>query len=563
MNVERGFQLQDLRGVLRRRAPLMGTVTLGAVLLSILIAGWLPNQYSARTTLLVEPQVISEDILKAGVRKSDLNQRLHIMTMQILSRGRLSKIIDDMKLYPKESEKWTREDVIDYMRKHIRIEPVLPELEQGTLRRTQDIEINTFRLFFITDRPDTAAMVANRLANDFIEEHIKERVQVSGDTSEFIEAELNRLDTRIQQVDARMAQLKAENTGRLPEDLQANQTLLERAIDSLRFAQRDLSVAESDEGFYKQQSLIAPGLPVAGAETNPGLRREIIQQEIEEYKSRGYTDEHPDVIAAKAQLDAIKKRIGDASATGSPLSLAQQNAESEQRRASIRAEAAREEIKRLNEQIDDLQARIAGTPRVHEQMDALELESKQLGDSYREFSNKRLDANVAANMERRQKGEQFRILEAAYPPTEPSSPYRLVIVLVGLLLGMAMGAGSAILAESADTSFHEASSLQAALHIPVLASIPAILLDPERALLRRRRIRTFAYVAAASGIVLLAAAGGYTYNNGLRFFSSGSAVEGKVAPEPAPAAPPAATPVAPSGANPVSAPPAAGGEGKG
>jgi polysaccharide chain length determinant protein (PEP-CTERM system associated) len=541
----------------------MGAVTLGAVLLSILIAGWLPNRYSAWTTLLVEPQVISEDILKAGVKKSDLNQRLHIMTMQILSRGRLSKIIDDMKLYPSQSEKWTREDVIDYMRKHIRVEPVLPELETAALRRSQDLEINTFRLFFVSDRPETAAMVANRLANDFIEEHIKERVQVSGDTSEFIEAELNRLSTRIQQVDARMAQLKAENAGRLPEDLQANQTLLERAIDNLRTEQRDLSIAESDEGFYKQQSLVAPGIPTAGLETNPGLRREMLQQELEEFKAKGYTDEHPDVVAAQAQLDAIKKRIGDAKGQGSALSLAQQNAESEERRATVRAQAAQEEIKRLNAQIDDLQTKINDTPRVQEQMNALELESKQLGESFKEFSNKRLDANVAANMERRQKGEQFRILEAAYPPTEPSSPYRLVIVLVGLMLGLAMGSGAAVLAESADTSFHDASGLQAALHIPVLAAIPAILLDPERALLRRSRIRTLMYVAAVSSIVLLAAAGGYTYNNGLRIFSSGGGGEGKVAPEPAPAAPPAASPVAPGGANPVSGPPASGGEGKG
>ena len=121
MNVDRGFQLQELRGVFKRRASLVASIAFAVFLLSVVVAFWLPNQYSSAAMLLVEPQVISKEILKTGAEKSDLNQRLHIMTAQILSRGRLSRIIDDLKLYPSKSQRWTREEVIDYMRKHIRV----------------------------------------------------------------------------------------------------------------------------------------------------------------------------------------------------------------------------------------------------------------------------------------------------------------------------------------------------------------------------------------------------------------------------------------------------------
>ncbi len=141
------------------------------------------------------------------------------MTMQILSRGRLSRIITELELYPEESKEMTREEVISLMRSDIRIEPVLPELEVTDRRRQRDFEINTFRLYFRSESATTAAAVANRLANDFIDEHLKERVQVSGDTSEFIEAELDRLSTRIAEVEARIAEVKDANPGRLPEDL--------------------------------------------------------------------------------------------------------------------------------------------------------------------------------------------------------------------------------------------------------------------------------------------------------------------------------------------------------
>jgi len=98
------------------------------------------------------------------------------------------------------------------------------------------------------------------------------------------------------------------------------------------------------------------------------------------------------------------------------------------------------------------------------------------------------------------------------------------------------------------------ATVQAALRIPVLAAIPAILLDADRVALKRRRRRRIWYALAATGTVLVAAAGGYTYNNGLPSFGSPE----QRAPElPAPAPPagnPIPAPAPPAGGNPASAP---------
>ena len=155
----------------------------------------------------------------------------------------------------------------------------------------------------------------------------------------------------------------------------------------------------------------------------------------------------------------------------------------------MRVEGTQREVARLQGEIDQAQARLAATPRVAEQLDALEREYKNLSASANDFSNKRLEAGVAANMERRQKGEQFRVLEPAYAPPEPTSPNRPLIIVLGLLLGIGAGAGLALLLDAIDSSYHDPRALQAALRIPVLASIPAILLDPDRARIRRRNVR--------------------------------------------------------------------------
>ena len=108
MNPEQGLQVQDLAGALRRRQGVMSVIAGAIFLLSIVVAAVLPNEYEAWTTLLVEPQSISPRLVEAGLEGAELESRLHLMTMQILSRGRLSRVITDLDLYPDESKEMTR-----------------------------------------------------------------------------------------------------------------------------------------------------------------------------------------------------------------------------------------------------------------------------------------------------------------------------------------------------------------------------------------------------------------------------------------------------------------------
>ncbi len=98
MDLEPGLQL-DLLGAIRRRAAL-GAVVAGSVFLAAYwIAMALPNRYESYATLLVEPQSVSDLLVEPGVEETRVNSRLHIMTAEILSRPRLSRIIDELGLY--------------------------------------------------------------------------------------------------------------------------------------------------------------------------------------------------------------------------------------------------------------------------------------------------------------------------------------------------------------------------------------------------------------------------------------------------------------------------------
>jgi succinoglycan biosynthesis transport protein ExoP len=558
---EQSFSLNDVIGIFRRRLRLIVAVAGAVFLTAVVIAAVLRDEYIVYTTILVEPQSISKKLVESGEEEQDVMNRLHLMTMQILSRARLSKIIDELKLYPKESETKTREQVIDMMRGRIQVEPVLPDID-AELKRKLDIQVNTFRLFFRHENPATGAAVANRLSNDFIDEHIKERVQSSGDTADFVESELQRLTGRLRELEAQIAQVKSQNAGSLPEDVFTNQRQVERAFDAFSLAQQRLAEAQSDQAFYAQQATVAreSGLGGGGGATNsqvlsPNQRLQLLDNQLGELRGRGYTDKHPDVIATLAEMEQVRDRIRNGgaeeeSANAAPTSVAEQQARNEAQRAALRVESAMREAERLQKEMDQAQARLAATPRVAEQLDALEREYKNLSDSANDFANKRLEANVAANMERRQKGEQFRVLEPAYAPPEPTSPNRPLIIILGLMLGVGAGAGLALLLDATDSSYHTPRAVQVALRLPVLASIPAILLDADRMRMRRRAIREALAAVAVAGFVLTGALVGYVVVNRPHLLGLGDQAPPPAAAPAAPAAP-APPPPAPAAAAPT------------
>ena len=131
MNVEGGIQLADLWDIARRRAKVTAATSVGIALAIYWVAMALPNQYESYATVLVTPQTVDPALVAAGVPESDLNNRLYLMTAEILSRGRLSKIISDLDLYADESQYMVREQIIDMMRDSVEVEPVTPELGQG------------------------------------------------------------------------------------------------------------------------------------------------------------------------------------------------------------------------------------------------------------------------------------------------------------------------------------------------------------------------------------------------------------------------------------------------
>ena len=517
MNSEVGLQI-DLVGALRRQAGLVGLVAGVTFIASFWIAMLLPNAYESRVTMLVEPPSVSGSLVEAGIAGSDLNTRLNLMVAQILARPRLSRIIDEFELYPDLADEMTRNEIVEQMRSRISIVPVEGALVPTGGLKSKQAAVNTFQIFFTYGDAKTPPQVVQRLANDFIDKQLNERIETTQKSFEFIRAEETRLQESIRSVQDRIREIKMENPGTLPENLQDNQRQLMMTLMGLREAERNLIEATGDEKFWAQKGATSRFDSDEGA-GSPSGRLKVLELSVSAFRAGGFTDKHPDIVKAKQEITEIKAKL-ERERTSSEAGNALPSPEllgvfAERDRAAQRVLAIRGEIARLRAEEQEVQSRTDRIPGVAASLDDLDRQWRQLSKNLGDFENRRLEAAVQANLERRQLGEQFRILEPASPPPGPSAPNRPLILVLGLLFGVVFGVGAGVAREALSGSLHGVSEVQSALSIPVLAAIPAISFASDIERKRRRKIWTATLVCLFAVLNFGAGIGGYFYVNGM------------------------------------------------
>jgi len=438
---------------------------------AIAYALYAPNIYRASTLILVEPQKVPSSYVKATVTE-DIESQLRTITEQIMSRSYLEKIINEFDLYPEMRKKLPLQSVIERMRKCI------------------DVRVRKGRVFTVSfedQNPVIAMKVANRLASLFIEGNLKVREERAEGTLVFLEKELERVRKLLKQQEKKVSEFRAEHLGVLPEQLEANLRTLDRLQLQLQSNGEALKAAEETRRMLQQQlsqmqtmPMITVDEPTSGEEVvleSSSLSK--LKAKLKELRLR-YTEKHPEVVRLKrliAQMEneeksneANEEGSKETSANEEPLWASQIEAQLAQLDAEI--SQLKNERKRLKSEIKEYERRVEITPKVEQQLKELSRGYEVTQKEYQSLLDKKLQAELAANMERKQKGERFKVLDQAKIPERPFKPNRQKIILFGVC--MAIGGGLVGLIEYLDHSFYKIEDLEQFTGISVIASIPKI-----------------------------------------------------------------------------------------
>jgi hypothetical protein len=145
-------------------------------------------------------------------------------------------------------------------------------------------------------------------------------------------------------------------------------------------------------------------------------------------------------------------------------------------------------------------------PGIESEWVALTRDYETQSASYKALLAKSENADLAANLEERQIGEQFRVLDPARMPVRPLGVDRLEINGMGAAIGLGIGLFFAALLELRDRTFHEANDIVEVLKLPVVALLPQRISDADR---RRARLRKQVTAVAATVLVVAAAYGAW------------------------------------------------------
>ena len=164
---------------------------------------------------------------------------------------------------------------------------------------------------------------------------------------------------------------------------------------------------------------------------------------------------------------------------------------------------------KLRARMDNLESRLNLTPLREQQLAEVTRNYDNSKQNYQSLLQKKLQSELATNLEKRQQGEQFRIIDPPNLPVKPSEPNRLAIITIGWALGLCLGLGLMALLEIRDETIHNERSLLESVRAPVLVHVPVIRSRRERIL-----ARLYQFCEATAAVFFLAASVGmgiYTY----------------------------------------------------
>ena len=480
----------DVIAIIKRRKHYLIWPAVAIFVLSVIIAYTLPRTYRSTSTILIEEQEIPRDYVMTTV-SSYAEHRIQTINQRIMSSTRLTEIINKLDLYADLRQKKTMEEVIDEMRKDIKIETISGDVIDRRAGRASVAAI-AFTISYEGRNPAVVQQVVNVLTSLYLEENLRVRGQQTEGATRFMEDERKSIEGQMAEIDRQIADFKQKNVNALPELAQYNFQAIDRI--ELNVTQLKNQLKELKEKEINLQTQLA------SVPSNNRLRE--LQTKLKSLEGQ-YTDKHPDVKKTKIEIAELEKKLN---ATG------QSSIESDNpahMSLSTQLASTRTEIESVRRQLRDAEAqrnaydrRITSSAKVEEAYKLLLAKRNNLLIKYDDISKKYLESKTASGLEKDQMGERFTLIDAARLPEKPVSPNIPAIIFIGLVLGVGAGVGSTALKEFSDQSVRTAGALSKALGLPVLAVIPDILTAEGKA--KNRTKMGLIYIGVALAVVVFA-----------------------------------------------------------
>jgi polysaccharide chain length determinant protein (PEP-CTERM system associated) len=481
--------MEDYTGILRRRLWLIVVPAVVLTGAAYFVSQKLPKKYESTTTVLVQGQRVSSDLVKS-FETEDPNTKLASMKEQIMSNSRLQPIVERFGLF--------NEGNVSIDARVGRLQAAIGVVPIDQMAGTRPNSLPGFRISVVLSDPKLAQQVCGEITSMFVEEDIKGREIQGVNATDFMGEQVEAARLKMNAQDQKLAQFKQQYLGALPDQEGANLGLLTGINTQIDAVNQALAREESTKGLFESELAqrlsdlkTARAAGVTGVANPATLDLLLKQKEDDLVKLQDkFTDDWPAVKAKKQEIEDLKKKIAAVAAAPAPAEKKDKpdtavNAlviepESIQRlRAQIKtSELTIQDDERkqaaLQSQFKLYQSRVQSSPQVEQKYSELTRDSKAAMDDYNDLLKKQNAAQMSVALQRRQQGEQFKLLDPASYPDHPKFPNPLIFTAGGLAGGLFLGVALALLLELRDKSLRTESDVEMLLKLPILAMVPVV-----------------------------------------------------------------------------------------
>lgn len=411
-----------------------------------------PKKYRASAAVRMDLQVLPEQYVSPTVTETP-ESRIATIRHALLGEHVLARIVREEDLFP------------ELVRSHG------PSAAVEALRGRIEVRVegeNGFVVSYEAQEADEAARIANRIPEVYAEIASEERAEAAARAAAIFAAELEDIRPQVERWESTLASFKAEHAERLPEVLESNLRQLDRLSGLTEATLISLSDAQ------RRHTALAR----TGAESNVEVARlaAVMNEARREYLAARsiYTEDHPEVTGAERAYRVAKERYDAAAEEVS-------RGDNEERRVQDEIRWLRDLALGYQRRADAYMNRVEATPAVGAELEGILREYEAVREKYATLLSRKVEAELAEDLERRQRGSLFRVIEPALAPLSPAEPKPFQVLLLSMLGGLAAGIGLASYRASRDTSVRGATDARQRLGMPVLASVPSIDKRPRRA----------------------------------------------------------------------------------
>lgn len=482
--------LVALHGVWKRRWLALA-VGWGIALLGWLVISLIPNKYESNARVMIQARSMLSNAV--GMSAGERQQNIDSVRTTLTSAASLEKIVRGTDLSTQVANDRDVADRAAMLAKAIKVVP-----EQDNLFKISMVSGDSS----LSDAANAklSRQVVQKLIDLFVDGNMAENRVETGQTVKFLDAQIDARGKQLAAAEAKRGEFEQKYMALLP----GTGTIADRiAQGRAEMARIDGELAAANSGLAAVRGQMAstpastrtPGVVIAGT---PGAGAGI-QAQINEGRARGWTDQHPDMVALREQLGRTGggggggSRVGPATVTANPMYVSLRSMLAE-KQAVAGALAARKG--QIQGQINAVIAQQAANPQVAAEQTELDRNYQVLKAQYDKLLADREDVKLRGDVQSTTAAVKFSVIEPPSSPKTPAAPNRPLLLTMVLLAALGGGAGAAFAMGQLQGSFVTPSALAKASGLPVLGSIHEVLTNAQRTE-AQKKMKLFAGGAAA------------------------------------------------------------------